>query len=345
MRIINALLGASVLVIFLIPQALAAPPGGHLNIEEVAVAVGDPDTTIEISGTDFDFGNPLEVTLAGVPATITSSSDTTIIATVLTASYPAGDYLLNVSTGNGQSQNDEYDLTIGAVGPAGPAGADGTDGADGANGADGAPGLPGADGADGAQGPAGAEGEQGPAGAGGADGADGLPGTPGADGANGANGADGVDGAPGAAGPPGPPGADGAPGTDGAPGADGADGVDGADGAQGPPGVVGLLAASVESAGDFVETGSAGVTFSTRISTGKYRLIFDRDIGFCIRVASLGYPSDLLRTEPFNGVPGEIYSYLKLFAVATQREVIVTTRDSAGVLSDRDFHIIVFCGI
>ena len=197
MRIINALFGASVLVIFLIPQALAAPPGGHLNIEEVAITSEGLNTTIEISGTDFDFGNPLEVTLAGVPATITSSSDTTIIVTVLTASYPAGDYLLNVSTGNGQSQDDEYDLTIGAVGPAGPAGADG------------APGLPGADGADstvaGPAGPAGADGADGLPGADGTDGADGadstVAGPPGADGANGANGADGVDGAPGAAHP------------------------------------------------------------------------------------------------------------------------------------------------
>ena len=207
MRIINALFGASVLVIFLIPQALAAPPGGHLNIEEVAVAVGDPDTTIEISGTDFDFGNALEVTLAGAPAEITSSTNTTIIVTVLTTSYPAGDYLLNVSTGNGQSQNDEYDLTIGAVGPAGPAGADGTDGADGADGADG---MAGADGADGADGMAGADG---------ADGADGM---------NGMNGHDGADGMAGAD------------------GADGADGSDGAQGEQGPPGVSNFEILAVE---------------------------------------------------------------------------------------------------
>ena len=339
MRIINALFGASVLVIFLIPQALAAPPGGHLNIEEVAITSDGLITTIEISGTDFDFGNALEVTLAGVPATITSSSDTTIIVTVLTTSYPAGDYLLNVSTGNGQSQNDEYDLTIGAVGPAGPAGEDGADGAPGTAGVDGAPGPAGANGVDGTDGD---DGATGPAGTDGADGADGLPGTAGADGANG------VDGAPGSPGAAGPPGADGADGTDGAAGTDGApgaDGVDGADGAQGPPGVAGLLAASVKSAGDFVETGSVGVTFSTRISTGKYQLTFDRDIGFCIRVASLGFPSNFLIGDSSNGVQGEIYSYLNLFAIATQREVIVTTRDSAGVLSDRDFHIIIFCGI
>ena len=115
MKIFYGLLTTIVLFAFLLPQALAAPPGGHLNIEEVEVTIGAPNTTLEISGTDFDFGIPLEVTLAGVPATITSSTSTTITATVLTASYPAGDYLLTVSTGNGQSQDDEYDLTIGAV--------------------------------------------------------------------------------------------------------------------------------------------------------------------------------------------------------------------------------------
>ena len=141
MRIINALLGTSAFLIFLLPQTLAAPPGAHLNIEEVAVSIDDLYTTLEISGSDFDFGSPLSVTLAGVPVlTVNLTSSTTITVTVLTASYSAGDYLLAVSTGKGQSKNDEYDLTIGAVGPRGeigPAGADGQDGAQGPAGADG----------------------------------------------------------------------------------------------------------------------------------------------------------------------------------------------------------------
>ena len=190
MRTINALLGASVLYIFLIPQALAAPPGGHLNIEEVAVTIGDTDTTLVINGYDFDFGSPLEVTLAGVPVTITSSSGVSITAIVPNSQFGAGDYLLTVSTGTGQSQNDEYDLTIGAVGPAGPAGADGVDGADGA------PGLPGADSTvAGPVGPTGADGKDGSPGMDGADGADGVDGLLGPPGTNGENGE---------VGPPGP---------------------------------------------------------------------------------------------------------------------------------------------
>ncbi len=44
------------------PRVLAAPPGGHLNVTEVVVDFGPPDT-ITIIGADFDFGGPLEVTL------------------------------------------------------------------------------------------------------------------------------------------------------------------------------------------------------------------------------------------------------------------------------------------
>ena len=144
MKIFTALLSTSTLLLLcLFPQALATPPGGHLNIEEVVVTIGDPDTTLEIKGWDFDFGSPLEVTLAGMPAAVISATGVTITATVSTSLFPDGDYLLTVSTGNGQSQNDEYDLTIGAVG------AQGEQGIQGEQGPQGIPGLPGSNGADG----------------------------------------------------------------------------------------------------------------------------------------------------------------------------------------------------
>lgn len=67
----------------------------------------------------------------------------TATANTIEATYPAaiasGEYLLSVSTGNGQSKHDEFDLTIGAIGPQGPQGP---------------------------QGPAGPQGPQGPAGEG-----------------------------------------------------------------------------------------------------------------------------------------------------------------------------------
>lgn len=140
-------------------------PGQELNIDGVSVGVGDPDTTLTISGQDFDFGAPLEVTLGGVPATIVGSpTSTQIIATVPTALFPAGDYLLTVSTGSGQRQNDEHDLTIGAVGPQGDQGEQGKLGDPGAQGVQGKLGPQGEQGNIGPQGipgPPGAQGEQG----------------------------------------------------------------------------------------------------------------------------------------------------------------------------------------
>jgi len=164
MRIINALLSTSVLLIFLFPQALAkppGPPGAHLDVTEVFV----DGTSIMIIGTDLDFGSgPLSVTLGEFGAlTITGTPSDTMIEVDLPVGIFDGDFLLTVSNGTRQSQNDEYDLTIGAVGPPGPPGADGADST-----VAGPPGPPGADGADGADstvaGPPGPPGEQGPQG-------------------------------------------------------------------------------------------------------------------------------------------------------------------------------------
>lgn len=132
--------------------AFAAPaqgPGGHLQI--TAVVVDDVADTLTISGTDFDFGRGSEVRLGGVLKTdsCTRVSGELITCDLSAAGLPApGDYLLTVATGSGQSQSDEYDLTIGGVGPAGP------------------PGPPGAPGDEGPPGPPGPQGPPGPAGGG-----------------------------------------------------------------------------------------------------------------------------------------------------------------------------------
>jgi hypothetical protein len=126
--------------------AAAGPqgPGGHLTITAVVV---DPVTEqIAIAVADGDLGPGLRVELAG--------SDLGGLCSVATPELvvcdfsgpglpPPGDYLLTVAAGGGQSQGDEYDLTIGAVGPPGPPGPPGEDGADGADGAEGPPGPPG----------------------------------------------------------------------------------------------------------------------------------------------------------------------------------------------------------
>ncbi len=126
---ISFLLALVVLVFTLVfgQSALAAkpdstPPGGHLNITGVNVVFTSASTTtFFISGEDLDFGSPLTVTLGGFgPLDIIDAGNTGIIAKLDLDpdELEAGDYLLTVSRGNGQSQNDEYDLTIGAVGSA-----------------------------------------------------------------------------------------------------------------------------------------------------------------------------------------------------------------------------------
>ncbi len=219
-------LAACLLFSMLAQPALAAPPGGHepgAHLDIISVAVDSETGTITISGNDFDFGGLLVVTLGGEiihnensgdPLLCPNPSPQEIVCDLSFDGLPVdGDYELIVSTGNGQSASDGYDLTIGAVGPYGLSayevavvdgfvgpeaewlaslvgdqgadGADGVDGAPGTDGTDGAQGVPGTDGADGAQG---VPGTAGAPGADGADGAQGVPGTAGADGANGTDG-------------------------------------------------------------------------------------------------------------------------------------------------------------
>ena len=109
--------------------ALAAPkpPGQHLNVTEVTADIGAG--TLTITGEDFNVGpGPLDVALGEFGSLAITFSGATLIDALLPVGIPAGDYLLTVSTGNGQSQSDEYDLTIGAVGPEGPTGPPGVSG-------------------------------------------------------------------------------------------------------------------------------------------------------------------------------------------------------------------------
>lgn len=132
------------------------PIGENLTIEEVAVTVGEFYTTLKIMGVNLDSAGQPEVNLAGAPAEFVSATSTEIIVTVLTISFPAGDYLLTVSTGVGQTQNDEYDLTIGAAGPQGEKGDTGETGGQGIQGPQGEKGDTGE------QGPKGDTGDPGP---------------------------------------------------------------------------------------------------------------------------------------------------------------------------------------
>ena len=155
--------------------ALAAPPngqqpGGHLVVTEVSVDFGYD--TITITGENFDFNklSDLQVTLGEwgditalcVSPTSVDPTGTTIVCDFSSPGLPdEGDYLVTVSTGTGQSQSDEYDVTIGAVGPQGEPGATGPQGNPGATGATGPQGNTGATGA---IGQTGTQGPTGPAG-------------------------------------------------------------------------------------------------------------------------------------------------------------------------------------
>jgi hypothetical protein len=184
---IRSLLHLSIAVFFLSlgVTVSAAPPGGHLNISQVLVDDPNDPTSITIVGTDFLFGPEAPTVTLGEyvdPLIIVGDPTNITIVALLPENIVAGDYLLTVATGTGQSQNDEYDLTIGAVGPQGPQGeqgiqgergpqgeqglqgAQGPPGPKGDKGEQGNPGFPGAQGDKGDKGDPGPQGEQGPPG-------------------------------------------------------------------------------------------------------------------------------------------------------------------------------------
>lgn len=76
------------------------------------------------------------------------------------------------------------------------------------------------------------------------------------------------------------------------------------------------------------------VVSATRLGTGAYEVVFDRDIRGCAYVATPGNPAG------GNPTSGQI-------AVAQRNNnvnaVYVDTRDSDGVLADRFFHLVVVC--
>ena len=82
--------------------------------EEVHVDFTTDPAQMTIKGDHFSFGNTLTVLLgtSDVPLNPVGVPTDTEIVVELPPNLSAGDYLLTVSTGNGQSQNDEYDLTL-----------------------------------------------------------------------------------------------------------------------------------------------------------------------------------------------------------------------------------------
>ena len=116
-KIVMNSLNYGLLVVFLMLMSMlpanSQPVVPDLKITQVFVDNSADPTTFLIVGTNFTFGpGPLVATLGDAgPLTINSVTDTLIDAEI-SGPIVAGDYLLLVSTGIGNRENDEYDLTI-----------------------------------------------------------------------------------------------------------------------------------------------------------------------------------------------------------------------------------------
>ncbi len=240
----------------LLPEQSQAAKTSSAN--QVAIISATADLTshvLTITGTNFGNTTPA-VTLNGLALVVTSSSATTISATI-PGSFTPGSYLLTVSAGGGQPSSDSFDITIGyggstgAMGATGPQGPEGAMGAAGPKGDTGGTGSPGPQGLIGPLGPQGLPGPVGPLGAAGPQGVKGDNGATGAQGPQGLIGPTGAQGAPGAIGPQGATGPQGVKGDNGATGAQGLVGLTGSQGATGAVGPQGLK-------GDNGATGTQG---------------------------------------------------------------------------------------
>ena len=78
-------------------------------------------------------------------------------------------------------------------------------------------------------------------------------------------------------------------------------------------------------------TRSKGVTGSSKLGTGVYKIGFNRDVSGCASVATIDQSQ-----------VGFISAQLNSF-VATERDVVVSTYDSDGTAAERPFQLVVHC--
>ena len=95
---------------------------------------------------------------------------------------------------------------------------------------------------------------------------------------------------------------------------------------------VALLSASVDANGALVR--GSGVTNTSRITTGRYQVTFNRDVTQCTYSATVGVATgaftlpDFIQATPKPDIPNA---------------VLVETDDKTGALNDDPFHLLVFC--
>ena len=90
----------------------------------------------------------------------------------------------------------------------------------------------------------------------------------------------------------------------------------------------------------FIQGDNSGLVSSTKLSTGRYKLVFASNVRFCPRTVALGHELNVATNEGFVGIPGEISS-INLFTGTGN--ILVTTFDSSGTLQDAGFSIMVIC--
>jgi len=95
------------------------------------------------------------------------------------------------------------------------------------------------------------------------------------------------------------------------------------------------LSAVVREDGTFVQGRGVGIRSSAPLGVGYYEVIFRRNVSNCVYVATIGVPGN--DSVP---PPGEI-SVASRFG--KPRGVFVSTYNSAGVLTNKGFHLVVVC--
>lgn len=80
---------------------------------------------------------------------------------------------------------------------------------------------------------------------------------------------------------------------------------------------------------------SKGALSVSRIAVGTYIVLFNRNVRFCVKTATIGL-CGAVNVSP----PGEITT---VSSAAFENGVFVTTHNSVGVRSNRSFHLLVTC--
>ena len=169
------------LMIFMIVSVVSASAFGNQgqNLVIQSAVIDYELQQLRITGFDLlpkgsDKGASLETIVQvneGIPLNVVAGTPNELLLDFPVDNLNPGDYILTVKTGNGLSQQDKWNLTLGAAGPqgergdAGPQGEKGDTGPQGEKGDTGPQGEQGIQGFQGAQGPAGDKGDKGDTGA------------------------------------------------------------------------------------------------------------------------------------------------------------------------------------